>query len=289
MTKTTKVSPPFEPMEILDSLPIGVVITSTNDRISYVNTTACIQFGLAPTDLIGKRRSALPARKALTLSKSIRRVKIKGQGDSLDRWYECISQKINGVDGLAELSCFVDATHHEERDSVRRIYSDLHDPERIDPVTGLFKKAAVRQELTAQVSRSRRYNNPLSIIMLRIALEDRDQPVVAELERQRALRNISRMLRDKLRWVDIVGCWGKSEFLMVLPETCEEPATNLAKKIRGYIKRLKPLHDNDEPSLPVRIGVTEWLQGDDVNSLVERVEHELHGETLQPHSTVEVV
>ena len=210
-------------------------------------------------------------------------------GDASDRWYECISQKLSGVDGLAELSCFVDATHHEERDSLRRIYSDLHDPERIDPVTGLFKKAAVRQELTAQVSRSRRYNNPLSIIMLRIALQDEEQPVVAELERQRALRNISRMLRDKLRWVDIVGCWGKSEFLLVLPETPAEPATNLAKKIRGYIERLKPVHEPVEPVLPVRIGVTEWRRGDDPKSLVGRVEQELHAQIPIQHPTIEVV
>ena len=77
MTKTTKASPPFDPMEILDSLPVGVVITSTSDRISYANTTACIQLGVGPGELIGKRRSALPARKALALSKSVRRVKVK--------------------------------------------------------------------------------------------------------------------------------------------------------------------------------------------------------------------
>jgi diguanylate cyclase (GGDEF)-like protein len=166
----------------------------------------------------------------------------------------------------------------------------LHEPERFDQTTGLLTKAAVRQELGGQISRSRRYYNPLSIIVIRVPPLISSQEMVAELERQRTVRSISRMLREKLRWVDIVGCWGRNEFLLVLPETGVEAATNLAEKISRQVERLKSLHSaDDEPPPRVVIGVSEWRRGDDPKKLVTRVERELHSHDPELGLTVAVI
>jgi PleD family two-component response regulator len=86
------------------------------------------------------------------------------------------------------------------------------------------------------------------------------------------------MLKEKLRWVDVVGCWEKEGFMLILPETAHEPANKLVRKIETYIHRM--LADEARAgsnSVVVSIGQAEWNKGDDINTLLARVELDLLG------------
>jgi hypothetical protein len=86
------------------------VLTGDDDRICWANKSACTQLGIEEGELVGRKRSALPQRRALALSKSVRRIKLPSGGGGSDRWLDCISQKVDDSQGIAELSCFVDTT-----------------------------------------------------------------------------------------------------------------------------------------------------------------------------------
>jgi PleD family two-component response regulator len=92
------------------------------------------------------------------------------------------------------------------------------------------------------------------------------------------------MLKDKLRWVDIVGCWEKDEFMLVLPETALEPALRLTRKIEGYCTRLLLAEDRvggTEVSLDV--GCAAWTRGDDAAALLQRIEDDIGSRAAGHH------
>ena len=123
------------------------------------------------------------------------------------------------------------------------------------------------KKLSLHVSRSRRYFNPLSVIMLRVA-------PAPEVDSDSINHAIAMILRDKLRWVDDVGHWSMSDFLLILPETGEEAANKLARKIKFQLNRFK-LPENHK-KIPTFIAVSSWRKSEDESSLLKRVSDKLN-------------
>ncbi|HET9452459.1 MAG TPA: ATP-binding protein, partial [Aggregicoccus sp.] len=84
-----------------------------------------------------------------------------------------------------------------------------------DPVTGLFDHAGLVARLDQEISRSRRYERPLSVAVLRPERPLFDVPP-----------NIGDVIRLRLRAPDILGHLGSGIFTVVLPE-CGEQASRL--------------------------------------------------------------
>lgn len=120
--------------------------------------------------------------------------------------------------------------------------------------SGILSRAATAQRLDAEVSRSRRYSNPLSCIA-----------VTAQGASQAAVADIARTLKGQLRWVDQLGQWCDDMLLVVLPETNFDAAGNLAGKLTEALAVL-PTSGSSELAL----GAAAWQRGDTGEHLVER-------------------
>ncbi|MDH5729858.1 MAG: GGDEF domain-containing protein, partial [Gammaproteobacteria bacterium] len=139
-----------------------------------------------------------------------------------------------------------------------------------DKLTGLLNRKSLLNALERQVSRSRRYSNPLSVIIVRLhhwqASHDDSAATIND-----ALTAIAFDLRDQMRWVDLIGRTDDQEFTLILPETASDDASHLAEKIR---KRLLDLSHPDKPEMQLKIslkaGVTSWRKGDDIRLLYAR-------------------
>ena len=118
-------------------------------------------------------------------------------------------------------------------------------------VAGVLSREAALLRLDAEISRSRRYSNPLSCLVARV---DGDAGVCATLER---------MLRDQLRWVDVLARWSDAELLVLLPETPARAATALCRKLALQARGL-----GDE--VVVQWGASTWRRGDDAALFVTR-------------------
>ena len=265
---------PAVALDLLAKLPVGVLLADGDGKIRWVNQALCAQLGVEACDLIGKERSALPGRRTLSLSKSSEKLRVCGPSGT-EQWFECVSQKVSVDQDIAELTCIYDVTHNRTQLKRGSRYLASQTPDRVDRATGLLNKSAIMRELTSQVSRSRRYGNSLSVIMIRVC-DYSATPIATPIEKHRAVRALTAMLKEKLRWVDIVGCWARDEFLLVLPETSFEAAKKLAKKIESYLSKLNLL--DSQAHVTISIGVTDWRKTDDTNELVERVrtQHEVN-------------
>ncbi len=141
-----------------------------------------------------------------------------------------------------------------------------------DPLTGLYNRPMVMQLLDGQVSRSRRYGNPLSVILLELGesrlLEG------AEAGPDEVVLAAGQALREQLRWVDQVGRFAERLFLLLLPETPAEAALALARKLVARLALLE-VEGRSRLQLQVFAGVSGWHRGDDPRRLLGRAEEAL--------------
>ena len=138
-----------------------------------------------------------------------------------------------------------------------------------DPITGLPNHNSLTRSLDMEVSRSRRYNNPLSVIMMEVTTgADGFRRVTLT---DSALVTLSHMLKDQLRWADLVARDSDNRFMLVLPETPIGPASALAHKIATAMENITVRDEfSEDITLTGNFGVSCWQKGDDSRRLIQR-------------------
>src|SRR5690606_9852195 len=114
------------------------------------------------------------------------------------RRLECLSRALPAtMEPLVEMACVFDMAQLDARRVPRPAPVAALDATRLDAETGLLNRKTVLQELTSQVSRTRRYGNPLSVVVIRLIGVD---PETAPSLR----RSVAQTLKGSLRWVDLI-------------------------------------------------------------------------------------
>ena len=251
--------------QILKVCPMGLAISDDKQKITWVNDTFQKSFGIAASEIIGNNINELPEiLQPLFTSSSAVHIPANTLRD--DQWFMCNQQPLEGNSGTAHFMTDAGPLHllMQERDALK---NELRESLAIDEVTGMPNKVALFQSLEPQISRSRRYNNLLSIVIMQINnLDQLDDSQAANL-----LLPISQMLNDQVRWADIVGKLSDTDFLLVLPETgadaCKNLSSNLGERL-GSIEMPEGLPDNFKIS--ANFGYCEWAKGDDLRLLMQK-------------------
>jgi diguanylate cyclase (GGDEF)-like protein len=133
----------------------------------------------------------------------------------------------------------------------------------VDTVSGLLNRRAMLQNLEPLVSRSRRYNNPLSVIAMELLELEAIKQQHGDAAFQHVIKQVSFMLKDTLRWADLVSRTEDNRFVFVLPETDKEAAMLLARKINANITELNISLEDVELPVSACFGVSAWEKGND--------------------------
>ena len=104
-----------------------------------------------------------------------------------------------------------------------------------DYLTGLFNRRRLVESAERELERAIRYQRPLSLLMIDLdhfkAINDRWGHAVGDV----VLQQVSNLIRDALRNVDILGRTGGEEFAAVIVETEGEDARDIAQRIRALV------------------------------------------------------
>jgi diguanylate cyclase (GGDEF)-like protein len=142
-----------------------------------------------------------------------------------------------------------------------------------DELTGMANERSLSQHLAAQVTRSRRYNNPLTLVLVSIEINDQSAHILDEHYND-AIVALSHFLRERLRWADFIARCNAGRFVIVLPETGKEEATRLFNDI-VHDKDKIDLTPEQKAAIELRFGLAEWEKGNDPRLLVERASRAL--------------
>jgi diguanylate cyclase (GGDEF)-like protein len=127
-----------------------------------------------------------------------------------------------------------------------------------DPLTGLHNRRYLEARLTEELSRSKRYDYPLSFMMIDIddfkLYNDRNGHQAGD----RALEITAQSLRAALRKVDVASRYGGEEFSILLPQTTLQEAGAIADRIRRKVIGTLFAHGKSQPlgALTVSIGLS---------------------------------
>ena len=105
-----------------------------------------------------------------------------------------------------------------------------------DRLTQVSSRPALLDQLISEIDRAARYERPLTIAFIDIdhfkAVNDTHGHHAGDL----VLRSVAAVFRDNVRAADLVGRYGGEEFMVILPETSVEEATNVAEKLRMLVQ-----------------------------------------------------
>ncbi|MGD8407527.1 MAG: diguanylate cyclase [Thiohalophilus sp.] len=268
--------------QLLGNAPVGMLMLDKNGRVSWLNSTL--------TDALGKDRCAQLLDKqqdeiAAPLSglfNTNERLHLPADAEHPDVWLTAHQQSL--PDNQGTIYYFADITTlQQENDGLRQ---ELKDIIMVDKETGMRNRKGLYYSLEPQLSRSRRYNRPLSIIIMRLECLDEFKQHIGRDDALPLLKAISYLLSDQLRWADIVGRLDETDFLLVLPEIKIDDANKVTDNLREQVAAIKIADmPGSDFSITARFGVAEWRKGDDMGLLLMRARSMLEDSNPQPAAT----
>ena len=106
-----------------------------------------------------------------------------------------------------------------------------------DPKTGLWNAEYFLNALDAELSRTTRYNRPLTVVMADLDLLRNINNAYGHLGGDAVLMGVAQTLRDHLREYDVIARFGGEEFAILMPEIFPEDAYLRVENVRRAVER----------------------------------------------------
>lgn len=259
--------------KFLDALPAALALLDSESRIVWVNGSFLRITSLNREDVIGKNKYELPEDAQSLFSDDHVYLAETNKRDAY--WLACMSTPLDGYtlqycSDVTQLQGLI-----EDRESLKTRVAELNP---IDQVTGMPNRRTLFQALEQQASRSRRYGNALSVMLLRIANHGDFIRKFGGDNANQLLLKVSQTLNDQMRWADIIGRLDNNEFLFILPETEEAVTKDLKEKLNETLNAIKlPGAEDSDFQLLLDFGMAQWRKGDDTDLLMQRARQSLDG------------
>jgi diguanylate cyclase (GGDEF)-like protein len=124
-----------------------------------------------------------------------------------------------------------------------------------DKLTGLLNRRAFDEALDREVSRSRRLNKAISLLLIDVDHFKRINDVCGHLAGDRVLQELARLLRRQVREVDVPARYGGEEFAAILPHTGASGAFTAAERIRKAVEAMRVEFEGQRLRTKVSIGI----------------------------------
>lgn len=161
---------------------------------------------------------------------------------------------------------------HRECFNGRSKYLKDKDLQRIsetDSLTGIYNRSKYNEEFYKWLNMNKRYGIPVSIILFDMDDFKNVNDSYGHVVGDEVLLKVIKVTKSIIRETDIFVRWGGEEFVLLLPETNIEQATELSERIRKVICNCKfKINENFTCSF----GVTEIKNDDEPESLISRAD-----------------
>jgi len=258
--------------QILQLSPVGVIVSDAEGRITWVNRTFEKILGKFVADLQGTKIVDIAEMNLTEMTNGMEAYQVLSGHDREERWYSRQTHALlSDASNKQTVEYLIDVTYVKslcvERDLLT---AQLQEIAPIDPNSGLLTEKAIMQNVDLLVSRSRRYENPLSVVMMAV------NGTNPEFDSQQVMSSIGQLLKDQMRWADLICRVEDNQFLMVLPETDTSATKKLVSKISSHLNQLTvPYGEGDAISIDADFGLSSWQKGDDRSILIERAQDAL--------------
>ncbi|MBL8673152.1 MAG: diguanylate cyclase [Alphaproteobacteria bacterium] len=250
----------------------GFCLLDRNDSVVTCNEGFASVFQVPPERLIGTRFEDI-MREAHD-----RGAGFMTQGETFDVWIETLSSRRAEAGNMTTTFQARDGRWFELRERTAEtgervlirfdvteqkiLEEELRRLATSDPLTGAANRRHYLQRAQAEWDRFRRYNRPLSLMMIDIDYFKKINDGYGHPVGDQALKRLVETAGQSLRNNDLLGRFGGEEFAILLPETDIEPAAALAERLRHRLSRIEVPTERGPLSFTVSIGVATCELGD---------------------------
>lgn len=184
-------------------------------------------------------------------------------------FYRFVRSQQNSFSMLEE----VNQKLNQEIEKRKKVEAKLEMQASTDALTNAYNRSKMGELLDEEWSRAKRYGTLFSLVMLDI---DHFKEINDEHGHQagdKALIAVAQRLTRELRDIDCLARWGGEEFLLLLPNTSQKGATELAERCRVALMST-PI---ESFNITASFGTAQYdTQDQDLNHLLKRVDIALY-------------
>lgn len=160
----------------------------------------------------------------------------------------------------------------------------------VDYLTGLSNRRHFTDLAVREIERAERHGSDLAFMIFDIdrfkAINDKYGHPTGDV----VLKRVAERCLESLRSIDIVGRVGGEEFAVMLPDTGQAGATEIAERLRRMIAELHQVHDGTPfiPAITISIGLAILRPGEKLEPLFSRADAALYRAKEGGRNRVEV-
>lgn len=170
-----------------------------------------------------------------------------------------------GVLGLGALFAHM---RRQERELVRLATTDV--------LTQAHNRRHVLELAKQELVRQQRTGRPLSLLVLDLDHFKRVNDTYGHPAGDRVIKNLARLLKQRLRGADVIGRYGGEEFALVLPETPIEAAVSVLDQIRESFAAIEQHAGEGVFRCGFSAGVAQFPSLTDAESLIQAADEALY-------------
>ena len=143
---------------------------------------------------------------------------------------------------------------------------------REDQLTGSLNRRGLDDVFERETARSDRRGTPLCIALLDLDDFKRLNDTHGHQAGDNALKHLVTIVKETLRTMDVIARFGGEEFLILLPETTVEAASQTMTRLQRELTKHFFLHDNEKVLITFSAGVALRQPNEDQAALVKRAD-----------------
>ena len=147
-----------------------------------------------------------------------------------------------------------------------------------DGLTGISNRRAFDKQITADIEEAEIGKTPLVLLMIDIDFFKQFNDTYGHQIGDQVLRLVARTLVGNIKGRDTVARYGGEEFAILLPSTPIKAGCHVAEMLRQGVENKELIdrsRDKNLGAITISVGATEYLEGEDPVSFIERADSAL--------------
>ncbi len=159
---------------------------------------------------------------------------------------------------------------------LQRLSENLAKQAHEDPLTGLYNRRRLEQEFEKELSRVRRLNGNLSVMICDIDNFKQINDHFSHQVGDQVLIQMATILKDSIRASDVIARYGGEEFVGLFPETPLKEAVFVCNRLREYIATFSWHEIHPDLKVTISVGVCADIRLKDGYAMVSQADDKLY-------------